>query len=90
MPLERYRDFTAPILAHSIDDDNWGQAESVDSMMQHYPNVQRSHLIPLDYQIDKLGHFGYFLPKSKAIWEKDWEWVKKSISLLDPARIKSS
>jgi predicted alpha/beta hydrolase len=39
LPLERYAQFQAPILAYSIDDDNWGTAPAVDAMMSAYPNV---------------------------------------------------
>lgn len=64
LDLSLYQRFTAPILAYSIDDDPWGTRASVDSMMGHYPNVERRHLKPGH----KLGHFGYFRKHSAELW----------------------
>ena len=76
LPLDRYRNFTAPILAYSIDDDGWGTAKSVESMMSAYPNVEYQHLVPKDEGIDSLGHFGYFRPKSEPIWQQTLDWLR--------------
>lgn len=64
LPLHLYSRFTAPVLAYSIHDDDWGTAASVDSMMGHYPNLTRRHL----KGPRKLGHFGYFKPRSEQLW----------------------
>ena len=76
LPLERYQDFTAPVLAYSIDDDGWGTAKSVEAMMSAYPNVEYQHLVPKDEGIDSLGHFGYFRPKSEPIWQQTLDWLR--------------
>lgn len=76
LPLERYATFMAPVMAYSIDDDGWGTAKSVRSMMSAYPNVEYEHLVPSAIGVSSLGHFGYFRPKSKALWEETLRWLR--------------
>lgn len=75
LPLHRYQEFAAPILAYSVDDDTWGTAKSVDAMMGAYPNVERRHLVPADFQLGKLGHFGYFGKSAAAVWQEGIQWL---------------
>ena len=76
LPLERYRAFDAPVLAFSIDDDDWGTPRAVDDMMRAYANVARRHLVPADYGLDKLGHMGFFRKGSEAIWDEVIAWLE--------------
>jgi len=76
LPLERYASFSAPVLAYSIDDDGWGTAASVESMMSAYPNVEFEHLVAADVGLSVLGHFGYFRPKSQPLWERTLQWLR--------------
>lgn len=77
LPLERFADFKAPVLAYSIEDDNWGTRRSVDMMMNRaYPNVTRKHIDPAQMGIDKLGHMGVFRPHASAIWEEAAAWLE--------------
>ena len=75
LPLDRYRSFTAPILAYSIDDDDWGTARAVDAMMRAYPNVTRRHIAPADYGLQRLQHMGFFRDGSQPIWEETVDWL---------------
>ena len=75
LPLERYDAFGAPVLAYSIEDDDWGTPRAVDDMMRAYANVTRRHLVPADYGIDKLGHMGFFRQGSEAIWDETIAWL---------------
>ena len=75
LPLERYQEFTAPVLAYSIDDDKWGTSRSVDRMMSAYPNVERRHLEPASVGLPSLGHFGYFRKPASAAWEEGIAWL---------------
>ncbi|MFK7801026.1 MAG: alpha/beta fold hydrolase [Anaerolineae bacterium] len=78
LPLERYKNFAASVLAYSIDDDDWGTAPSVDAMMlKAYPNVERRHLIPAEYGIPKLGHMGFFRKGSELLWQEVFEWLNQ-------------
>lgn len=76
LPLDRYASFKAPILAYSIDDDDWGTAKSVDEMMSAYPNVTRDHIDPKAHGINSLGHMGYFRPKANPLWEIAYNWFE--------------
>jgi predicted alpha/beta hydrolase len=74
LPLERYRRFTAPVLAYSFGDDKWGRPHSVDAMMKAYPNVERRHVEPGDVGLQRIGHVGYFKPVSLRLWEDTIAW----------------
>lgn len=74
LPLERFDAFQAPVLAYSIDDDDWGTAGAVQAMMSAYPNVEYHHLVPSDVGIDQLGHVGFFRQGSEALWDDLYKW----------------
>jgi predicted alpha/beta hydrolase len=76
LPLERYEKFDAPILAYSIDDDDWGTARAVDDMMRAYRNVTRRHLVPADYGLSRVGHMGFFRRGSEAVWDEAIAWLE--------------
>ncbi|MDX1572327.1 MAG: alpha/beta fold hydrolase [Xanthomonadales bacterium] len=75
LPLHRYRQFTAPVLAYSFGDDKWGTRESVDAMMKAYPNVERRHVEPAEAGLDRIGHVGFFRPASKNLWAEAIDWL---------------
>ena len=75
LPLERYAEFRAPVLAYSIDDDNWGSARAVDAMMSAYPNVERRHLVPADRGLPPFGHMGFFRPQAEPVWNEVIDWI---------------
>jgi len=77
LPLDRYRQFTAPVLAYSFGDDKWGTPRSVDAMMRAYPNVERRHVEPADAGLEAIGHVGYFKPRSRALWADTIEWFDR-------------
>ena len=76
LPLERYEKFDAPILAYSIEDDDWGTARAVDDMMRAYSQVARRHLVAADYGLEKIGHMGFFRRGSEAIWDDTIAWLE--------------
>ena len=75
LPLERFQQFQAPVLAYSVDDDKWGQPHSVDAMMRAYPNVERRHLLPADLGMKKIGHFGFFRRTASHLWPEVIDWL---------------
>jgi predicted alpha/beta hydrolase len=75
LPLGRYAKFDAPILACSVDDDDWGTPASVEAMMRAYPNVTTRHLVPAEYGLEKLGHMGWFRKGSERIWDEAMAWL---------------
>jgi len=77
LPVERYRHFQAPVLAYSFADDAWGTRKSVDAMMKAYPHVSRRHVIPAEEGLQSIGHFGYFRPKSRLLWQEALQWLEE-------------
>jgi predicted alpha/beta hydrolase len=75
LPLQRYDEFTAPVLAYSIEDDDWGTPRAVDDMMRAYAHVTRRHLVPANYGLDKLGHMGFFRKGAEPIWDETIAWL---------------
>ena len=76
LPLQRYEAFDAPVLAYSIDDDDWGTPRAVDDMMRAYANVTRRHIVPADYGLAKIGHMGFFRKGSEAVWDEVIAWLE--------------
>ena len=83
LPLERYEGFQAPVLAYSFDDDNWGTKRSVDAMMKAYPNLTRRHVTPDNEGLKTIGHFGFFRPKSKVLWNEMVKWLETTTQPTD-------
>jgi predicted alpha/beta hydrolase len=75
LPLDRYRGFTAPVLAYSFGDDKWGTPRSVDAMMNAYPNVERRHLEPAEVGLPHIGHVGFFRPAAQHLWSDTISWL---------------
>ncbi len=75
LPLDRYARFEAPVLAYSIDDDNWGTAAAVNAMVGAYPNVTRRHVSPRDIDRQSIGHFGFFRTGSEPLWSDVIDWL---------------
>jgi predicted alpha/beta hydrolase len=78
LPLERFAQFQAPVLALSFADDTWGTREAVDAMMRAYPRVERRHIAPAGVGLPAIGHFGFFRPQSAALWPDIVAWLEKS------------
>ncbi len=77
LPLDRYQDFTAPVLAYSFADDKWGTPRSVDVMMRAYPNLERRHIEPKDAGLAKIGHMGFFRSGSQVLWRQVVAWFSE-------------
>ncbi len=78
LDLAGYEQFSAPILSYSVDDDNWGTAKAVDAMMRAYPVVQRRHISPRDYGVEKLGHMGAFKAGAESLWDEWLDWLQRA------------
>ncbi|GAB4216127.1 MAG: alpha/beta fold hydrolase [Roseiflexaceae bacterium] len=84
LPLERYGQFRAPVLALSFADDSWGTRRSVDAMMRAYPNLSRRHIDPAEAGLAKIGHFGFFRPQSVKLWREALAWLEQ-VQITAPA-----
>jgi predicted alpha/beta hydrolase len=78
LPLERFAQFRAPVLALSFADDTWGTRLAVDAMMRAYPRVERRHITPADAGLRAIGHFGFFRSQSAALWPDIVAWLERS------------
>jgi predicted alpha/beta hydrolase len=77
LPLHRYANVKADILAMSIEDDDWGSRRSVDEMMSHYPNTTRRHLEPREFGRKAIGHFSFFKAGNEDMWALIPEWLER-------------
>lgn len=82
LPLHRYREFQAPVLAYSFADDNWGTAQAVDAMMSAYPRLQRRHFEPRQVGLESIGHFGFYRPPGRPLWEDALAWMELQLGVL--------
>lgn len=76
LPLERYTSFTAPTLAYSFADDDWGTERSVRVFMSEYPTVEYRHIAPSDIGMNRMGHMGAFGPEAKPLWNQVADWLR--------------
>jgi predicted alpha/beta hydrolase len=79
VPVERFQQFCAPVLAYSFDDDSWGTRQAVDAMMHVYPNLTRRHVVPAEVGVKAIGHFGFFRPKMKLLWQETVAWLEERV-----------
>jgi predicted alpha/beta hydrolase len=77
LPVSRYAEFTAPVLAISIADDPEATERSVDDLARAYPHVQRRHLEPDPVGIGRVGHFGFFRPGASPLWPGTLDWLRE-------------
>ena len=77
LPLDRFKQFKAPVLAYSFEDDSWGSPKAVKAMMCAYPNVEYWHISPKEYGIGRLGHIGFFRDKAEPLWINLLDWLEK-------------
>lgn len=67
-----FKNITVPLTSISIDDDTFAPVQNVDWLTEQYSGaeVKRRHLIPADFGMERIGHFGIFQEPSRArIWE---------------------
>ena len=76
VPSSRYDGFKAPVLAHSVSDDPLATLDSVDAVMSYFPRLQRRHLDPHRFDLQRLGPAGYFKPESATLWPELLAWFR--------------
>ncbi len=79
--VDRFEQFTAPILSLSFTDDlNYAPERTVDDLAFNYyknASVWRSHVSPHYYALSAIGHSGFFDPKVMPIsaWDDVRNWL---------------
>jgi predicted alpha/beta hydrolase len=86
-PLRPFNDkVSMPIRWLSFDDDPIAPFDAVEALRQYYPRaqVERRHIVPKDWGLDAVGHFGFFrksLPR--PVWNDLARWLIGAVT--DPA-----
>ena len=75
LPVNRFAEFNAPVLAYSFDDDTFATSSAVDAMMNAYPNLERRHVEPSAFGLDNVGHMGFFRAASQPLWSDAADWL---------------
>jgi predicted alpha/beta hydrolase len=81
--LRPYNDrVRAPIRMISFsDDDTFGPRRGVDRLAEYYPHarIERQHIRPADWNLPKIGHFGFFRREMPAErWAEMGDWLLKA------------
>jgi predicted alpha/beta hydrolase len=70
---------TAPTLAVSVTDDEFGTVPAVERLLAYFTNSRRTHLriSPTSIMEEAIGHFGFFNSRFKQkLWQIPLEWLK--------------
>ena len=78
-PIEKYNAIKVPLLSYGFSDDNTAPKANVEWMNAKYTNCQLTykHIKPSDIGLKSIGHFGFFRPKCKVLWDDLLEEVLK-------------
>lgn len=74
-----YAKICADIIAFSIEDDDLAPLNAVEWMTSQYENAKKKsiHLKPIDFEVNRIGHFGVFKEKFRnTIWTKILNEIK--------------
>lgn len=79
-PSEAYAAYEGSITGVSSADDWYAPAEAVRALLAMYPNAETRHveLVPEDEGLEEIGHFGFFRPVSRPLWEQAADWLEGS------------
>ncbi|MGS2740165.1 alpha/beta hydrolase family protein [Sinomicrobium sp. M5D2P17] len=63
-----FHKFRGKLFVYSIEDDRFAPEEAVHWLSRKYANtgMEKRHLIPADFGLEKIGHFGVFKSKNKS------------------------
>ena len=70
---------TLPILSYSFEDDPMVNRAAVESLNGFYRNarLEHRHVAPADIGVEHIGHFGFFLERSRAtLWKDSLHWLR--------------
>jgi predicted alpha/beta hydrolase len=70
----RYSFVKSKILSYSFSDDNWAHLEPCKAMVDHYANATITYveIEPEKFGLKRIGHFGVFREKNKALFWNDF------------------
>jgi predicted alpha/beta hydrolase len=78
-PIRRgFERFSGRVLAYSIDDDAIAPRPTVEAFHRFFVNaaVEHRHLAPRSFEVDEIGHIGFFSPRlKKTLWRDHAAWL---------------
>jgi predicted alpha/beta hydrolase len=82
----RFARVKAPILSLSFSDDPMISRRACESLEGCYPNarMEARHIAPAEIGEEAIGHFGFFLPRSRdKLWAEALGWLRKEGTVND-------
>lgn len=76
-----FSEFNKPLLSLSFPRDEYAPKSAVDWLTQQFVNakIDRRHIIPKAYQIENVGHFGFFRDTFRSsLWKMTDNWIKSN------------
>jgi predicted alpha/beta hydrolase len=80
--LQAGKDYSAPTLVVSLSDDLWGTPQAVEAFAKNYRNAQRRVIVPSEFGLSDIGHFGFFRSQNGP---KLWPLVTEYFGLMEVA-----
>lgn len=80
--VQRFTKVTAPTLAVSVTDDQYGTINAIERLLGYFTSSERTHLRISPGSIDEfsIGHFGFFNNRfEEKLWHIPLEWLKKGV-----------
>ncbi len=78
---QRFADYQGPLVTITIaDDGDYASSASVEALASLYieAKIRREKIIPQDYNLDSIGHFGLFHRRApQALWSQIEEWLRE-------------
>lgn len=80
-----FDDYRGKALFVSVEDDEWSKYEAAQDIMSLFSNLQTEELriTTQDFQekgMNKMGHFGFFNPRSMSYWNEIITWLEKDVT----------
>ena len=80
-----FDDYRGKALFESVEDDEWSKYEAAQDIMSLFSNLQTEELriTTQDFQekgMNKMGHFGFFNPRSMSYWNEIITWLEKDVT----------
>jgi predicted alpha/beta hydrolase len=68
--VDRFSEVDAPARVISISDDDYAPEPAVRAFAARLPRSDRVRWTPADAGVEKLGHFGFFRPTARKLWDE--------------------
>lgn len=77
-PREAFASYEGSIRALSFADDWYAPARAVRALLEMYPNAETEHrrIDPREAGFDAIGHFGFFRPRRRPLWDDAAAWLE--------------